>query len=121
MEDILSNPTNMMKLEKRNSSFRFFRTKKKKQLYNRGGFEGEGGVARGALVHVFFFCNDLQFFLFFFFFVFFAITLKNNRLLFEDELIINNAPLTYVYPNTIYVILFNNQSFAIWLAVIIFF
>ena len=31
----------------------------------------------------------------------FEITLKNYKLLFEAELIINNAPLTYVYPNTI--------------------
>ena len=41
--------------------------------------------------------------------------------MFEDELIINNAPLTYVYPSTIYVTLFNTQSFANWLAGIIFF
>ena len=78
-------------------------------------------MARGALVHVFFFAMTCNFFFSFFFFFFFAITMKNNRLLFEDELIINNAPLTYVYPNIIYVILFNTQSFAIWLAVIIFF
>ena len=32
---------------------------------------------------------------------FFVITLKNYKLLFEVELIINNAPLTYVQPNTI--------------------
>ena len=33
--------------------------------------------------------------------LFFAVTLKNYKLLFEVKLIINNAPLTYVYPNTI--------------------
>ena len=32
---------------------------------------------------------------------FFAVILKNYKLLFEVRLIINNAPLTYVYPNTI--------------------
>ena len=36
------------------------------------------------------------------YFFFFAITLKNyKQYLFEVELIINNKPLTYVYPNTI--------------------
>ena len=33
--------------------------------------------------------------------VIFAITLKNYKLLFEVELILNNVPVTYVYPNTI--------------------
>ena len=32
---------------------------------------------------------------------FFAITLKNYKLLIKVKLIINNAPLTYVYPNTV--------------------
>ena len=32
---------------------------------------------------------------------FFAITLKNYKLFIEVKLIINNVPLTYVYPNTI--------------------
>ena len=35
-----------------------------------------------------------------------------QTVLFEVELIIENAPLTYVYPNTIET--FNTQSFVIW-------
>ena len=40
---------------------------------------------------------------------FLAITLKNYKVLFEAELIINNAPLTYVYPNTIETYLTTNH------------
>ena len=56
---------------------------------NRGGFrEGE---ARGGRAHLFFtitclFCNRFE---------------ELQTVLFEVELIFNNAPLTYVYPNTI--------------------
>ena len=39
--------------------------------------------------------------------------------LFEVELITNNAPLTYVYPNTIETCF--NQSFVIWQTATIFF
>ena len=55
---------------------------------------GEGEVS----VRPFFFCNQL-----FFFFVFFFCNRfeELQTVLFEVELIINNAPLTYVYPNTI--------------------
>ena len=45
----------------------------------------------GAGACALFFCNNL----------FFVITLKNYKLCYEVKLIINNAPLTYVYPNTI--------------------
>ena len=37
------------------------------------------------------FCNNLLF----------SITLKKYKLLFEAQLTINNAPLTYIYPNTL--------------------
>ena len=40
---------------------------------------------------------------------FIAITYKNYKVLFEAELIINNAPLTYVYPNTIETYLTTNH------------
>ena len=50
----------------------------------RGGFRG--GTPPPPI-----FCNHL---------FFYAITLKNYMLLFKVELIIKNAPLTYVYPNT---------------------
>ena len=68
-----------------------------------------GGGARGARPSCF-----LQSSVFFF-----AITLKNYKLLFEVELIINNASLTYAYPNTIRT--FYTQSFVIWQTVIILF
>ena len=58
-------------------------------IYSRGGFR-EGGT--WGSVHTPIFFESL---------VFFAVTLKNYKLLFEVELIINNAPLTYVYPNSI--------------------
>ena len=43
-----------------------------------------------------------------------------ETVLFEVELIINNAPVIYVYPNTIEN-MFNTQSFVIWQTVITFF
>ena len=53
------------------------------------------------------FCNHL---------FFFVITLTNNKLLFEVELILNNAPLTYVYPNVeIETCLTPNYSYGRWL------
>ena len=52
--------------------------------------QGGGGEVGGP--HPPFFSQSL---------VFFGITLKNYKLLFEVELIFNNKPLTYVYPNTI--------------------
>ena len=43
-----------------------------------------------------------------------------QTVLLKVELILNNPPLTCVYPNTIDIYMFNTQSFAIWRTVIIF-
>ena len=55
--------------------------------------------------------------------VFFVITLEElQTVLLEAELIINNAPLTYVYANTIETRnMFGTQSFVIWQTIFIFF
>ena len=57
--------------------------------------------------HLFFFCNHFE---------------KLQTVLFEVELIIDNAPLTYVYLNTIETCLtLNHLLFANWQTIIIFF
>ena len=59
----------------------------------RGGFRGErGGRTPAPSLFFFFFCNHLLFFDHF---------EELHIVLTEVKLIINNGPLTYVYPNTI--------------------
>ena len=54
----------------------------------RGGFKGEGGGTGGApyFLQSLVFCNHFE---------------ELQTMLFEVEQIINNAPLIYIYPNTI--------------------
>ena len=63
----------------------------------RGGFRGGVRGAHATLI----FCNHLLFFL--------NHIEELQSVLFEVELIINNAPLIYVYPNTIEICLTPNH------------
>ena len=75
-------------------------------IFTRGEFKGGGGEHGGA--HSSYYSQSLVFF--------FAITLRNNKLLFEVELILNNAPLTHVYPNfEIETCLTPSHSYGRWL------
>ena len=62
--------------------------------------QGAGGGALPIFCNHFLFCNHFE--------------------VFQIKLIINNAPLTQIYPDTIETI-FNTQSFIIWQTINIFF